>query len=129
MVPDPLNPTDPANPNNLPQWGNKIVWGTNVVSKIHFTEFKNDLCPQWCPDPANNQCYPAKYEIKCRNKAGLGQFESVSALPNSFGFTAIIDDSLTGNDPKQYPVSIYTIDPTVIDKTYECIISGHLANS
>ena len=63
IAPDPLNPTDAANPNNLPLWEDKIVWGINLVSKIHFTEFKNDLCPRWCPDPANNQCNSAKYEI------------------------------------------------------------------
>ena len=76
-------------------------------------------------------CAEGNYEIKCRDWAGSDDFGDPSLL----GFTATIDTTLTGNDPKQYPVSIFTDNPNVLVDidgeiiVYECKIQGWLATS
>ena len=56
---------------NLPAWGTPhgpIDWGQNVVSDSHFYEFKNDMCPEWCPLLSSTQvaCINQTYDVKCK---------------------------------------------------------------
>ena len=38
-------------PSNIPDFGGKIDWAVpgGVTSTTHFEEFKNNICPDWCP--------------------------------------------------------------------------------
>ena len=128
---------DPLDPPNVPDYGGDIPWGTPMDSTTPFKEFKNDLCPEWCPiENPNVGCDDQLYEVKCKDSADTLAVYEVPDATVVHGFTVdpIVPDPSWSTPATQvqwidsafreYIVTIGTTNENVFRKVFNCKVYG-----